>query len=72
MDLSIIIVNWNSKEFLNQCLVSLTEQVCELSFEVIVIDNASFDGTGDLIQDQFPWVEFIQGDENVGVGGRAL
>ena len=43
VDLSIIIVNWNTKDFLKQCLQSIMEQASRYRTEVIVVDNASFD-----------------------------
>ena len=66
LDLSIVIVNWNSKEFLRQCLKSVSELTDGLAYEVIVIDSGSFDGAGDLIAAEFQHVLFIQSQENVG------
>lgn len=66
MDLSIIIVNWNSTEFLRKCLTSVYLNMEGMSFEVIVIDNASFDGCEKMIMEEFPQVRFIQSEENVG------
>ena len=65
MDLSIIIVNWNSAAFTRKCLVSIEANAANLSYEVIVIDNASHDGCGEMIC-PFPHVKFIQSTENVG------
>jgi N-acetylglucosaminyl-diphospho-decaprenol L-rhamnosyltransferase len=44
-DVSVIIVNWNSREFLRQCLRTVFQHAGDLQFEVIVIDNASYDGS---------------------------
>ena len=66
MDLSIIIVNWNSAAFTRKCLVSIEANAANLSYEVIVIDNASHDGCGEMIEADFPHVKFIQSTENVG------
>ena len=66
MDLSIIIVNWNSAEYLRKCLISLYKNVKQLKFEIIVVDNASYDGCEELIRKNFPDVLFIQSSHNLG------
>jgi GT2 family glycosyltransferase len=65
-DLSIVIVSWNAKEYLKECLTSL--RVCseELSMEIIVVENASTDGTPEMIRNQFPEVRLIENDANLG------
>ena len=63
---SIIIVNWNSADFLGKCLHSIHETTPEGAFEIIVIDNASFDASKQLIDREFPKVLFIQSNENAG------
>jgi N-acetylglucosaminyl-diphospho-decaprenol L-rhamnosyltransferase len=69
MDLSIIIVNWNSVNFLRVCLTSIFDNVRALEYEVIVIDNASFDGSATLIAAEFPQVHFLQSERNLGFSG---
>lgn len=66
MDLSIVIVNWNSVDFLRKCLTSVYANSKGMSFEVIVIDNASFDGCEKMIQNEFSLVRFIQSQKNLG------
>lgn len=66
MDLSIIIVNWNSVGYLRNCLRSIYGQNRGLVFEIIVVDNASYDGCGEFLEREFPSVKFIQSAENVG------
>jgi GT2 family glycosyltransferase len=66
MDLSIIIVNWNSKQYLQRCLATLVESKHAFQFEVIVIDSGSFDGADQMLKDYYPWVKFIQSDKNLG------
>jgi N-acetylglucosaminyl-diphospho-decaprenol L-rhamnosyltransferase len=66
MDLSIIIVNWNSAEYLRDCLASLYRETLRITFEVIVIDNASYDGCEKLLRKEFPRVFFIQSEKNLG------
>lgn len=68
-DLSIVIVNWNSVDFLRKCLQSVFETVTQVRFEVIVIDNASRDGCGEMLACKFPSVRFLQSDENLGFSG---
>lgn len=65
-DLSIIIVNWNSAGFVRKCITSLNAQIISLSVETIVIDNASYDGCGEMIAREFPEVRFIQNEKNSG------
>jgi len=66
MDLSIIIVNWHSSDYLRKCLNSLSKNINEISFEVIVVDNASYDDCEEMIRAEFPSVRFIQSGENMG------
>lgn len=66
MDLSIIIVNWNSKHYLQECVKSLLTEIKEIEFEVIVIDAGSFDGSETITKNKNPRVHFIQSPENVG------
>jgi N-acetylglucosaminyl-diphospho-decaprenol L-rhamnosyltransferase len=66
MDLSIIIVNWNTRDLLSQCLESVYDTVSDLSFEVIVVDNGSVDGSQAMLRDQFPRACLIQNHENIG------
>ncbi len=67
-DLSVIVVNWNSKALLRQCLQSIFAQTHRCSIEIVVIDNASFDGCGDMLAAHFPTVRFIQSEKNLGFG----
>ena len=66
ISLSIIIVNWKSAGFVKNCLASIFANVKDLDFEVLVIDNASFDDCEEIVRTQFPQVRFIQSGENVG------
>jgi hypothetical protein len=66
MDLSIIIVNWNTKDLLAKCLDSIYQTVEGLAFEVLVVDNASTDGSAAMVRRRFPQVRLIENDENVG------
>src|SRR5436190_19611147 len=66
MELSVIIVNWNSVDYLQGCLSSLYSGAASLDFEVVVVDNASYDGASELLRREFPRVKFIQCAENRG------
>ncbi len=65
-DVSIVIVNWNSREFLAKCLASVFSAPGGIALEALVIDNASYDGSDALVRERFPAVRFIQGRENLG------
>ena len=54
MDLSIVIVNWNTRDLLRDCLASLPEACGGLACEVFVVDNDSADGTPDMVRAEFP------------------
>jgi len=63
---SIIIVNWNARDYLMQCLASLSGDVCRYPMEIIVVDNASTDGSPECVTRQYPWVNLIRNAENMG------
>lgn len=65
-DLSIVIVNWRSAAFTRKCLETIYANTEGLNFEVLVIDNASFDGCGEMIRNEFLAVKFLQSSKNVG------
>jgi GT2 family glycosyltransferase len=65
-DLSIIIVNWNTKEFLLSCLKSVFEKEKGISREVIVVDNGSQDGSGNEVKKVFPFIHLIENKKNNG------
>ncbi|MBO7467640.1 MAG: glycosyltransferase family 2 protein [Bacteroidaceae bacterium] len=66
MDLSIIIVNYNVRAYLEQCLRSVFASRCVLDFEVYVVDNHSTDGSVAYLKGLYPQVHFIENDENLG------
>jgi hypothetical protein len=66
MDLSIIIVSWNVKDLLKKCLQSIYDQTQGLEFEIFVIDNASKDGSAVMVATEFPQVNLIASNENMG------
>lgn len=64
--LSIVIVNYNVKHFLEQVLLSVDAASQQLEIEVWVVDNNSVDGSMDMVEERFPWVKTILNKENVG------
>jgi len=66
MDLSIVIVNWNSREFLRKCLASLVASMRTIRYEIVVIDSGSFDGCDAMLREHYPQVRFVQSAENLG------
>src|SRR5687768_1393884 len=64
--LSIVIVNYNVKFFLEQCLYSLRKSAAGIQTEIIVVDNQSIDGSINYLQPRFPEVQFIVSDTNIG------
>lgn len=66
MDISVVIVGWNAKHYLELCLQSLKETPPRRSMEIIVVDNASADGSAEMIEARFPQVKLISSLENVG------
>lgn len=66
MDLSIIIVNWNSKDYLSRCIDTIILYTNGLEYEIIVVDSASYDGCGEMLNHSYPNVHFIQSIRNIG------
>jgi GT2 family glycosyltransferase len=65
---SVVIVNWNSKQHVLNCLRSLFHHTAGIGFEVIVVDGGSYDGVEVPLAEHFPSVKFIQSPTNVGFG----
>jgi len=68
MDVSIIIVNYNTKDLLINCINSIYTNTTGILFEIIVVDNNSNDGSEFVIKNKFPDVIFIQSGSNLGFG----
>jgi GT2 family glycosyltransferase len=62
---SIVIVNWNTRDILRQCLVSISQETA-LEHEIIVVDNASSDGSQGVVRSEFPGVTLIENETNKG------
>jgi N-acetylglucosaminyl-diphospho-decaprenol L-rhamnosyltransferase len=78
LDLGIVIVNWNTRDLLRDCLKSLQAGDSSVSRRVIVVDNASSDGSAEMVRAEYPNVEVIVNSDNGGfsqannLGLRAL
>lgn len=68
MDVSVIIVNYNTKSLLKDCLTSIYKQTREITFEIIVVDNYSVDGSQKMVMNNFPDVILIESITNLGFG----
>lgn len=66
MDVSIIIVNWNTRGLLEHCLLSIEASVDGLAAQVLVVDNGSADGSAELVARKFPQVTLVRNQENAG------
>lgn len=77
-DLGIVILNWNTKDLLRRCLETVLASEGDFSFGVLVVDNASDDGSAEMVRREFPQVQLIASDTNGGypygnnLGLRAL
>jgi GT2 family glycosyltransferase len=69
LDLSIIVVNWNTRAYLEACLASIVSTAGAIDHEVIVVDNASADGSADMVRERFgtrPEIRLIASPSNTG------
>lgn len=66
MDISVVIVSWNAVRYLEECLTSLQALNKDVSTEIIVVDNASTDGTAEMVRRRFAQVRLIETNENLG------
>jgi GT2 family glycosyltransferase len=66
MDISIIIVNWNTRELLSQCLASIFGSQTDKEFEVLVVDNGSSDESVHMVTAGYPQVRLLANEKNVG------
>lgn len=66
LDVSVVIVSWNTRDILRGCLSSIFEQTHGISFDVFVVDNNSHDGSAEMVRTEFPTVRLIENSENRG------
>ena len=69
VDVAILIVSWNAKQYLENCLESLFNTACDLDFSIWVVDNASEDGSVEMIRRNYPQVNIIESGSNLGFAG---
>lgn len=66
VDLGIVIVHWNTRDYLQRCLQTVFASEGDFTYRVVVVDNASDDGAPEMVREQFPQVRLIVCDENHG------
>ena len=71
MDLAIIVINWNTRQTLHECLASIKTNVKNISVETVLVDNGSTDGSVDMVRENYPDIRIIQNPENYGFARAA-
>lgn len=66
LDLGVVILNWNTCDYLRRCLETVLASQGEFQFQVVVVDNASTDGSADMVRREFPGVKLIASEINGG------
>jgi N-acetylglucosaminyl-diphospho-decaprenol L-rhamnosyltransferase len=66
--ITVAVVSWNTRDLLDDCLVSLRADADDGLIDVWVVDNASDDGSPDLVRESHPWVQLVASTENLGFG----
>jgi len=66
MDISVVIVNWNTKDLTSQCIDSISQGHDRYSTEIILVDNASTDGSAEHFEKEFPEIHLIKNSQNMG------
>ena len=67
-NISIIIVSFNTRDLLRECLQSVLTEAADLETEILVVDNASVDGSAAMVRDEFPQVQLLCSEVNLGFG----
>jgi asparagine synthase (glutamine-hydrolysing) len=67
-ELSVVIVNWNTRELVCACIASVQRHLGAIPHEIILVDNASSDGSADAVAERFPDVRLLRNSDNVGFG----
>ena len=68
MDVSIVLVSYNTKELTEKCIKSVYEKTADVNFDIWVVDNNSHDGSAEMVEKEFPEVNLIKNSENLGFG----
>jgi GT2 family glycosyltransferase len=66
LDVSVVIVSYNTRDVLRRCIDSLVETTRRKTYEIIVVDNCSKDGSADMIATEYPWIRLLRSPSNVG------
>ncbi|MEX2227528.1 MAG: glycosyltransferase family 2 protein [Dehalococcoidia bacterium] len=69
VDVSVVIVTYNSRDDIDACLTAVRETTSGIAYEAIVVDNASRDGTTQIVRDAHPWARVIPRTINIGLSG---
>ena len=69
MQLSIIIINYNTFQLTCNCIQSIFEKLTGLEYEVVLVDNASVECDADLFKEKFPWIKLVKSTVNTGFAG---
>src|SRR5207253_8850601 len=67
-DVAVVVVSWNTRALLERCLRSLETDARAGRLAVWVVDNASHDGSAQLVRERFPWATLVASPENLGFG----
>jgi GT2 family glycosyltransferase len=67
-DISVIVVSWNGRRYLDECLAAVAAQQ-GAAFETILVDNGSTDGSAEYVRERYPWVRVVVLAENRGFAG---
>lgn len=67
-ELSVVVVSWNTRDLLRACLGSVRTHLAGMAHETVVVDNASSDGSAEMVAAEFPEVRLLRNSENVGFG----
>ncbi|HTP07590.1 MAG TPA: glycosyltransferase, partial [Anaerolineae bacterium] len=66
---SVIVLNYNTRELTLKCLESFAPALNRRGWQIIVVDNGSSDGSAEAVQAQFPFVEIVRSERNLGFAG---
>jgi GT2 family glycosyltransferase len=69
VDISVIIVTYNSRDDIGACLTSIGEKTLGVTYEAVVVDNASRDGSADIVRNQYVWARVVEQATNIGLSG---
>jgi GT2 family glycosyltransferase len=68
LDVTIIIVSFNTRDLLHECLTAVQKEAAALRYEILVVDNASSDGSAEMVEREFPAVQLLRSETNLGFG----